>query len=64
MTIIDYILLEHIRSTVLSETELVLKQCGTLRLNLIKIHDTLLFNTKKIKINLSVSYPYKKNFGK
>jgi len=57
-----YILIERFRDIALKGTELAKAQTGTVRLKLIKIGAVVRRNSRKVYINLSSSYPYRKIF--
>ena len=59
-----YILLEHIRSTALKKSELARAQVWTIRLKLLKVGGVIIRNTRRIRLLLSSSYPYKELFQK
>ena len=57
-----YILIESIRRLALKGTELAKAQCGTIRLKLLKIGAVVVRNTRRVRMHLSSSYPYKPLF--
>jgi len=59
---LSYILLERLRSLALSGTELARSQVNTLRLKLLKIGAAVIRNTRRVRLMLSSSYPYREIF--
>ena len=59
---LGYILVESIRRLALKGTELARAQCGTIRLKLFKIGAVVVRNTRRVRMHLSSSYPYKPLF--
>lgn len=59
-----YVLLEYIRRTALKGTELAKAYCGTIRTKLLKIGAIILERTRKITIQMSETFVYKKLFIK
>jgi len=57
-----YILLESMRRLYLTGTELARCQVSTIRLKLLKIGAVIVSNTRRIRVMLSSSYPYKDLF--
>jgi len=57
-----YILVESIRRLALKGTELARAQCGTIRLKLLKIGADVVRNTRRMRMHLASSYPYKPLF--
>ena len=57
-----YVLLEYIRRTALRGTELARVYCGTIRTKLLKIGAIILEKTRKIRIQMSEAFVYKKIF--
>ncbi len=57
-----YTLLETMRRIALVGTELTNAQVDTIRLKLIKVGGIVLRNTRKVKLMLSSTYPYKNLF--
>ena len=57
-----YVLLERIRTLALAGTELARAQVDTIRLKLLKIGAVVLRNTRRIRLLLSSSYPYRQIF--
>jgi hypothetical protein len=57
-----YILVESMRRLALKGGELARAQCGTIRLKLFKIGAVVLRNTRRVRMHLSSSYPYKQLF--
>ncbi len=57
-----YILVESIRRLALKGTELARAQCGTIRLKLFKIGAVVVRNTRRVRMHLSSSYPYRQLF--
>ena len=58
-----YVLLEYIRRVGLKGTELAKAQCSTIRLKLLKIGGIIISNTRRITIQLSECFVYKKLFA-
>ena len=54
-----YILMHQIKTVVLKKTELERKEFNTIRLKLLKIGAVIIKNTRRLKVMLSSSYPYK-----
>ncbi len=52
-----YILMEHFRALLLTETEFAETACGSIRLYLVKIGAIVRRNTRKIYVALSSTYP-------
>lgn len=61
---IAYVLLEAIRRQYLVNTELARGQVETIRLRLLKIGAVIVRNTRRIRVLLSSSYPYKDLFAR
>ena len=59
-----YILLERLRTLALSATTLARSQAGTIRLKLLKIGAAIVRNTRRVRLMLSSSYPYRDIFRK
>ncbi len=59
-----YTLIEAIKRLALQKTELASATCGSIRLKLLKIGAVVLKNTRRIRLLLSSSYPYKDLFHK
>jgi hypothetical protein len=57
-----YILIETIRRVGLKGTKLARAQAGTIRLKLLKIGAVIIKNTRRVKMMLASSYPYKAIF--
>ena len=57
-----YILVESIRRVALKGTELAKAQCGTIRLKLFKIGAVVVRNTRRVRMHLASSYPYRQLF--
>lgn len=57
-----YILVESIRRLALKGTELARAQCGTIRLKLLKIGAVVMHNTRRVRMHMASSYPYKQLF--
>jgi hypothetical protein len=57
-----YILVESMRRLALNGTELARAQCGTIRLKLFKIGAVVVRNTRRVRMHLASSYPYKPLF--
>jgi len=57
-----YILIESMRRLALKGTELAKAQCGTIRLKLLKIGAVVTRNTRRVRMHLASSYPYKPLF--
>jgi hypothetical protein len=57
-----YILVESMRRLALRGTELARAQCGTIRLKLFKIGAVVVRNTRRVRMHLSSSYPYRPLF--
>ena len=58
-----YILLDELRRSTLSKTELKKAYGGTIRLKLLKIGAVVLKNTRRIQVLLSSHYPHQKTFN-
>ena len=58
-----YILLDELRRTTLSKTELKRAYGSTIRLKLLKIGAVVLKNTRRIQVLLSSHYPHQKTFN-
>lgn len=59
-----YTLMEAIRRLCLANTELASATCGSIRLKLFKIGAVVVRNTRRVRLLLSSSYPYKELFHK
>ncbi len=57
-----YILIESMRRLALKGTELAKAQCKTIRLKLFKIGAVVVRNTRRVRMHLASSYPYKPLF--
>lgn len=57
-----YVLINELRRTYLSKTELAKAYCGTIRLKLFKVGAIVLKNTRRIRLLLSSHYPYQHLF--
>lgn len=62
LTSFAYVLLDSIRRIGLRGGNLAKAQCGTLRSKLLKIGAVVVRNTRRVRIFLSSSYPYKAEF--
>ena len=59
---IAYILLDELRRTYLSKTDLAKAYGGTIRLKLFKIGAVILKNTRRVQVLFSSHYPQQKTF--
>jgi len=57
-----YVLVDTIRRTALKNTELEKARCATIRLKLFKVGAVIIRNTRRIRVLLSSSYPFKELF--
>lgn len=62
LSALAYILLEALRRLALAGTSLARAQCNTIRLKLLKIGAVVLRNTRRVRLLLSSSYPYRELF--
>ena len=61
---ITYVLLQTLRRTALAGTELEKAQCGTIRLNLLKIGAQVRVTVRKVWISLAGGYPHATLFAR
>lgn len=59
---IAYVILESIRRLCLRSTEFARSQVNTIRLKLLKIGAVIVRNTRRVRVHLSTSYPYRQLF--
>jgi len=57
-----YVLLETLRRIGLSNTDMANAQCQTIRCKLLKIGAVIIYNTRRVQIKMSESYPYQPIF--
>ena len=57
-----YLLMHHLKTVALKNTDLEGKEFNTIRLKLLKIGGIVIKNTRRLKIMLSNAYPYKDIF--
>ena len=62
LSALAYTLLQAIRQLALTGTEIAQARCDTIRLKLLKIGACVLRNTRRIRLLLSASYPYRDLF--
>jgi len=62
LSALAYTLLQAIRHLALTGTELAKARCDTIRIKLLKIGACVLRNTRRIRLLLSASYPYRDLF--